>query len=241
MLKIAICDDEKVFVEETKEKIESYLEFAHSDLTYQINRFCSGEDLIASMEENTFDIIFLDIMMDGINGIETAKKIAPISPETMIVFISSSKEYALDAYEVNAFYYLTKPLSNEKFALVFEKCMGKIASLDNSYLAVRGTDGVNKVYLRDIVYCFTSGHKLNLLLKDGTKLICYMKMAEFFSACAGDKRFLQTHKSFAVNLDYVKMVSQKDSKVSLYHSDDIIPISRDYKAAVMEKYMKYVF
>ena len=175
------------------------------------------------------------------NVIETAEKIVKLSPSSIIVFISASPEYAVEAYEVNAFYYLTKPLDAVKFKSVLEKCIKRIASLDNVYVNLKAVDGFSKIYLKEIVYCFTSGHKITVVLSDGSQLISYMKMAEFLDACGHDKRFLQTHKSFAVNLDYVKSVSRKESKIVLYQTDTEIPISRDFKASVMEKYLSYVF
>lgn len=76
------------------------------------------------------------------------------------MFISASPEYAVEAYEVNAFYYLTKPLDAAKFKSVLEKCIKRIASLDNSYVNLKAVDGFSKIYLKEIVYCFTSGHKI---------------------------------------------------------------------------------
>lgn len=243
MLNIAICDDEQEFLIDTTDKIQHYMAEHHPNELLEIKTFQSGEELFFDIHDNFYDIIFLDIiMMTGkMNGIETAEKIVKITPSSIIVFISSSPEYAVEAYEVNAFYYLTKPVDAAKFKSVLEKCVKRIASLDNLYVNLKATDGFSKIYLREIVYCFTSGHKITVVLSDGSQIISYMKMSEFLDACFRDKRFLQTHKSFAVNLDYVKSVSRKESKIMLYKTEAEIPISRDFKASVMEKYLSYVF
>lgn len=243
MLNIAICDDEREFLDDTTAKIQHYMAEHHPRELVGIQSFCSGEELFFDVHDNFYDIIFLDIIMTTgrMNGIETAEEIIKLSPSSIIVFISSSPEYAVEAYEVNAFYYLTKPLDAAKFKSVLEKCIKKLASLDNSYVNLKAVEGFSKIYLREIVYCFTSRHKITVVLSDGSQIVCYMKMAEFLDACSRDKRFLQTHKSFAVNLDYVKSVSRKESKIVLYKTEAEIPISRDFKASVMEKYLSYVF
>jgi len=243
MLNIAICDDEQAFLSDTTTKIQQYMAEHHPGGLLEIKTFHSGEELFFDIHDNFYDIIFLDIiMMTGkMNGIETAEKIEKISPSSIIVFISSSPEYAVEAYEVNAFYYLTKPVDDIKFRAVLEKCVKRIASLDNLYVNLKAIDGFSKIYLREIVYCFTSGHKITIVLSDGNHVISYMKMSAFLDACFRDKRFLQTHKSFAVNLDYVKSISRKESKILLYKTEAEIPISRDFKASVMEKYLSYVF
>ncbi len=243
MLNIAICDDEQEFLGDTASKIQQYMAEHHPDEFIGIKTFQSGEELFFDIHDNFYDIIFLDIIMTTgkMNGIETAEEIVKLSPSSTIIFISASPEYAVEAYEVNAFYYLTKPLDADKFKSVLEKCIKRIASLDNSYVNLKAVDGFSKIYLKEIVYCFTSGHKITVVLSDGSRIVSYMKMAEFLDACGRDKRFLQTHKSFAVNLDYVKSVSRKESKIVLYQTDTEIPISRDFKASVMEKYLSYVF
>ncbi len=241
MLSIAICDDERESLDDIKGRIQQYMISHHPDSAFSVKMFSSGEELFFDAHDHFYDILFLDVIMDRMNGIETAKKLVSLCPSSILIFVSSSAEYAVDAFDVNAFYYLTKPLDGSKFESMFEKCLKKIASLDLSYICLKTSDGFVKVCLKDIVYCMTSGHRIHITLANGETIVCYMKMSEFFDTVSHDKRFLQTHKSFCVNLDYIKFVSRKDSKIGLHQTEIEIPISRDFKTAVMHTYLNYMF
>lgn len=103
-LKIAVCDDEMLFLKTLKKQISEIL----SNNSYIILEFFSGEQLIESFQREKFDIVILDIEMDGINGIETAKKIRAIDRSVTIAFLTSHENFAIQGYEVNAERYILK-------------------------------------------------------------------------------------------------------------------------------------
>ena len=103
MLKIAVCDDEPTFAAQISEKIKKYM----PECTIQ--SFLSGEDLL--LQEKAFDIYFLDIQMEKINGIEIAKKLRELDEESVNVYITGAKEYVFQAFDVAALHYLLKPAS----------------------------------------------------------------------------------------------------------------------------------
>ena len=105
MLKIADCDDEPVFVEQISGRIKEYMPDA------AIQGFFSSEDLLSQRE--VFDIYFLDIQMEKMNGVETAKKIRELDEESVIIFITGAKEYVFEAFDVAALHYLIKPVTDE--------------------------------------------------------------------------------------------------------------------------------
>ena len=122
MIKIAVCDDEPFFAEQMNDRIKKYM----PDCIIQ--RFLSGEDLL--LQRELFDIYFLDIQMEKINGIETARKLRELDEESIIVFITGAKEYVFEAFDVAALHYLVKPVDNEKLQEVLrraEKELGKKA------------------------------------------------------------------------------------------------------------------
>ena len=112
-MRIAICDDEEIFRRSVCEKIN---EIYKDDIDMVLRIFERGETLIKDFKENdsAYDIIFLDIEMENINGIDTARNIRKINTDVLIAFLTSHEEFAKDGYEVNAFRYLSKPIREDK-------------------------------------------------------------------------------------------------------------------------------
>ena len=112
---IAVVDDEKVIREQLREMIENQKPDCNAAC------FSSGEELLAAAKP--FDIIFLDIQMDGMNGIEAAKEVRETNTDTVLIFITGIKEYVFEALDIYAFHYLLKPVTKQKFTEVFEEAL----------------------------------------------------------------------------------------------------------------------
>ena len=102
MIRIAIVDDEKVIREQIKKLVEK------KQIDCEIDTYGTGEDLLKA--DSVYDIIFLDIQMDGMNGIDTARALRQKADNTVLIFITGVKEYVFDAFDVAAFHYLIKPI-----------------------------------------------------------------------------------------------------------------------------------
>uniref|UniRef100_UPI00261B5A5F LytR/AlgR family response regulator transcription factor n=1 Tax=uncultured Clostridium sp. TaxID=59620 RepID=UPI00261B5A5F len=126
MINIAICDDEKIFLEEVFEVVSNLLK--ENEIKFEIDSFISGEDLLKEIESgNTrYDIVFLDIIMANDDGIEVGKKIKEIDEKIYILYISSSKEFLLDGYDVGAFNYILKPIDENRLKSQIFKLLEKI-------------------------------------------------------------------------------------------------------------------
>lgn len=114
-MNIAVVDDEKIIREHIREMIENQKPDCY------VACFSSSEELIAAAK--LFDIIFLDIQMGGMNGIEAAKEVREKNADTVLIFITGIKEYVFEALEVYAFHYLLKPVTEQKFTEVFEQAL----------------------------------------------------------------------------------------------------------------------
>lgn len=123
MLKIAVCDDEPAFVEQISDRIKKYIPDGI------IQCFLSSEDLL--LQGELFDIYFLDIQMEKMNGIETAKKLRELEEESIIVFITGAKEYVFQAFDVAALHYLVKPVDDAKLQEVLERAKKEIEKKQN--------------------------------------------------------------------------------------------------------------
>lgn len=114
-MNIAVVDDEKVIWEHIREMIEN------QKPDCDVACFSSGEELLAAAKP--FDIMFLDIQMDGMNGIEAAREVRERNADTVLIFITGIKEYVFEALDIYAFHYLLKPVTEQKFMEVFEQAL----------------------------------------------------------------------------------------------------------------------
>lgn len=235
MLNIAICDDNILEREINFDKINSYIK--NNDLKANILQFQNGEDLIEYINNNKtfFDIIFLDIYMNAMNGIQTAKLIRENDYSCNIIFLTSSNSHAIESYEVRATYYLIKPIDSEKLHKAFQVAIDCIDRSNSKYVIVNNKRGCCKLFYRDILYAESKARIILLHNKQSDVISIYSKLNDF-EAKLNDERFLRCHKSFLVNLDYVLGI--KDSSFVM-ENHVTIPISSNIKD-VKKIYMNYL-
>ena len=190
MLKIAICDDEKIFAEKIKELLEVYLDSKH--IAREINIYTSGIDFVA-LGENVmeYDIAFLDIDMKDMNGIQTADKIRVYSQDIYIAFVTAYINYAPEGYRCNAIRYILKN-SNQLAASIYE-CMDAI--LDKISC---------EVLVNRIMYIESNKHKLlfHIIGKDPEDYSIYSTLNDVEKEYI-EADFLRVHQSYMVNMKYI--------------------------------------
>ena len=156
-MRIAICDDEVSMVQILEEKIKKLLPDA------VIEKYLSGEKLIASGSKP--DVLFLDIQMPGMDGMETAKMLRQDNEDMILIFVTAAEEYVFQAFDVGAFHYLVKPFSDEKLKEVVTKAVHAVKrssrlEKDEKYIMVQTAGSHIKIFLRDIVYAEVYNRKV---------------------------------------------------------------------------------
>ena len=234
-MKIAICDDERKQID----IIKGYLEDAFSDVGFTVFEAQSGEDLIELTEGERFDLIFLDIEMKELNGIQTGNVMRERNPDAIIAFVTGFKDYALQAYKIRAFDYIIKPLTQKKFDSFIRDVKKRFVEIrlrreKNSKLLVKSRSVTAEVPFSEIVYFEKSGHQIIVHKTNGDNVAYYDSFKEL-RKIVGDEMFVQCHQGYIVNLDQI--ASYRDKVISLrgdYYHD--IPVSKAYikpvKAAI---------
>jgi DNA-binding LytR/AlgR family response regulator len=235
MINIAICDDEieelKIISTLVSKNIEGL------NIPFKITTFNEGEDLInhmSSSKEN-FDIIFLDIYMKASHGIDIAREVREFDKESKIIFITSSQEHAIDSYDVRAIYYILKPINEEKLTYAINLALEGLNN-ENKQIVIINKKGSYKILYKDILYAESKARVVNIYLKSGEVITFYSKLEDFYQSLK-DERFLKSHKSFIVNMDYILKLEYN----YIFMGNDIrIPISGANMTAIKEMYFKYL-
>ncbi len=217
MLSIAVCDDEIIECAGMAEKIRGTLE--EMKVPCFLRQFNSGEELLQSEED--FDIVFLDIMMDGLDGMKTAKRIRKKDSCRLLVFISASRDYVFDAYDVEAFWYLVKPVEREKLKQVLKKALLKTEAASPDFILVNKGRQKQKIFLRDILYFEIMGRLIDIHKIGGTS--DYYGKIGILEEELREKGFFRCHKSYLVHLKYVKGYNRQEAVLD---NGEKIPVSK---------------
>jgi len=235
-LKIAICDD----ITQDAEAIQSCAgEFMQaSGVCCVFDRFSSGEALLDYIKAKRvrYDICFVDVLMNGINGIETASAVKTALPDCKIVFVTNSHEFAVEAFSLNALHYLVKPITEEQIAEVFRRCSGELLK---PYITVfDGTDQV-KVFLDSILYLESThnsnAHSNTQIITESCRITARKSLSEA-EKLVGDN-FLKLHRGLIVNMDYIKQMGM-DRCVLKNGAEEIL--SRSARGEIRERYKNYL-
>lgn len=238
MFRIAICDDEKYFRKDLKEVVAAYMNAAC--LEYEVDLFESGEDILAlGIGVIKYNTIFLDINMRKIDGIQTAKEIRKISPNTFIVFITAYINYTLEGYKVDAIRYILKDDENLKESL--NECLSAIRDKMNYQIVKKEftfREGERKVLLDHILYIESRLHMLEFnIMENNIKVYTLYSKLDDVENEINSTNFVRVHQSFLVNLKYVKEVLA----YKLIFTNNIeLPIAKTRYKSVKDNFIAYL-
>lgn len=232
MINIAICDDNYEYINTT----EDYL----NDLNIpQIEHdiFMSGEELIYTYENNDvdYDVIFLDMEMGGIDGIETANRIRQIDKQVIIVFVTSHRKYMQKSFECMPFRFLLKPIRFSDFEKICNEILIKLKDHPETFIFLENKKRT-RIYCSDIIFFESSSHWIFIHTCDGKIHKMRKTMIELFRTLE-KSTFVRIHRAFAVNLSHIYQISENN--VIMYHYSKPIPISKTYKKTLTNEFLNF--
>ncbi len=232
MLSIAVCDDEILDCCNMAKDINDILE--EMGIPFIVRQFSSGRDLLNAMEN--FDVIFLDIMMCGMDGMKTAQLLREKAFDKILIFISASRDYVFEAYDVEAFQYLVKPIDSYKLKNVLQRVVKKLENHSQEFMLINQDRTRKKLLLREIYYFEIRGRIISVHGVEG--IFDYYEQIGTLEKELQGKGFFRCHKSFLVNLKYVDNYNRQE--VILDTGEKIAIAKRRYEAFCQEilEYMK---
>ncbi|BES64378.1 two-component system response regulator RgbR [Gottschalkiaceae bacterium SANA] len=210
MIELAICDDEVKEIEHTQAMIMQYIN-KHPQYDIKIHSFSAPLELLSFVEENGgFDVLLLDIYMAGIKGIDLARELRTLGDEGEIIFLTTSRNHSLEAFEVNAAQYLVKPYGKESFFSALDQVMRRIEVDRRAVIVLKTSEGISRIAPRDVVYTETSRNNYQLIHAiQGQKMEVRMTSAELFALLSVNKFFIRCGASLNLNLKYIRQISKK--------------------------------
>lgn len=231
---IAIIEDSGQELSLLERYLQTYL--SNRQVYRVIDTYTSGDAFLENWPSKSYDLIFLDILMDGTSGIEVARKIRETDSECLLIFISSSKEYALQGFEVRAFDYLLKPLSEERFQRTMDLCHNELAK-HIRYIEVKESRTLVKIPLGEIIYTDYYNHYIQI--HTSTRLIrSYQQFDVFSPLLLCYPQFLCCYRNCIVNMDHVASVDKHDF---IMENGERVPITRGNRNAIYQQYADYQF
>nr|WP_250648905.1 MULTISPECIES: LytTR family DNA-binding domain-containing protein [unclassified Actinomyces] len=201
---------------------------AERDLEITTRLFPAGDHLLRGYRPE-YDILLLDIQMEGTDGLDTARRIRRSDPSVIIIFITSAPQYAINGYEVSALGYLLKPVPYSSFSQEMSRALEALGRREHRSLTVRDGSGVRRVPMADIVYLESVGHRLDIHLT--SRVISLTGTLKEMEPLLTGHGFYRSNSCYIVNLAHVMRVRDQDAVMSTGQS---LRVSRPRKKGFME-------
>lgn len=228
-MNIAICDDETEYANNIRVHLNQYS--SEHGLTFDIYDFNSGEEILAS--NTVFDIAFLDIEMDGINGIEVGRELQKANPDLVLIYVTAYNHYLDDALDLGITRFFDKPIDSQRFYEGMDKAISKIDNTELRFYLKDSNKGVVTVRSKDIIFVEIIGRKTKIhtksheyLSKDGIKI---------WKARLNKSCFEIPHNSYIINTNFITYYC-KDYIMLDYKYN--IPIAFSKRSEFKRKFMK---
>ncbi len=239
MLEIAICDDEPQEIETANRNIQSYLS-SHPELNADISVFTSAMELLYQMEKKVnFDILLLDICMPGILGIEAAQQLRKDGNGSRIIFLTTSREYAVEAFSVNAVHYLLKPYSASDFSEAMDKAVRMTEKSSEQHLSVKSRSSVYMLKLKTLLYVEAINHSQFVYSAAEAPVELRMTINELHEMLSEtDYDFYRVGAAYIVNLKQIRQLSAKEM---VMNGGRHLPVPRGAFAELKKAHMRALF
>lgn len=238
--RIAICDDEIYYQDELCNLLKTYENESGNKL--DICRFSKGEKLLEDYEKAIFHILILDIEMEGLSGMETAREIRKTDENVIIIFATSFDNYALGAFEVNALNYLVKPVDYVKLKKVMSTAtaatdfMRDQISARKRYLEVKVKNTGVHIEIAKIKYIEKKRNTCIIHTTDNA-YACYETLAQLYDKLDVNK-FCYVHQGYIVNFDMILEVGKTMVVLADYME---VPVSRKYYKGLKERFIEQIY
>ena len=209
MIKIAICDDDLQHLERAQDFLAKYLR-EHPHLDIRVVSFSAPLELLTHVEDHGgFDVYLLDVFMAGFLGTESARQLRQIGDKGEIIFLTSSHDHALEAFEVEAAHYLTKPYTESAFFFALDKIFKRLNVERRHFITVKTAAGMMRLFTRDVVFTESGRNNYQIIhLYNREKIEVRITSVDLFELLSPSSYFVKCGVSINLNLKYVRQITK---------------------------------
>lgn len=233
MIKIGICDDNEIEYMLLKKIVTTLL--IEKGLEFDVSTFSNGEDLLKAMKEESFTLLFLDIMMEGLDGIDLGKQIRNHDLDTEIIYCTSSQEFLLASYEVFALGYVLKPYDTVQIGRLLDYFIHKHGVTSTKYIMVKSNFMKRKIFFDEIIYVESMNKVVLFHTNTSGEVKVYDKLGNIEKELS-NSNFLRCHQSYIINMDFV---ARMDETEFITITNQMVPIRRKDRKLLRERYYEY--
>lgn len=206
MVRIAVCDDDMRFTARLEEIVHREAEDA--GISVETEAYSDGGTLVADIKKGyRYDLVFLDIEMERMDGINAARQIRRIDRSALLIYVSGYEQYLKELFEVEPFRFLSKPVDGAKFRKYFLDACARIGETE-AYYRFSFNKEIRKVAVRDVVYFESRNRVVHIFMADGSEERFYGRLNAIEKELSeGHHEFLRIHQSFLVNYSYIEKMN----------------------------------
>ena len=232
---IAIVDDikeERVLLRTRLEKI-----FHQKDMGFHCCEYENGEAFLEASKDQDITVLFLDIYMDGANGIEIAKEFRKSNKDCLLIFTTTSTDHALEGFQVRALHYLVKPYSENDISVLADEILSRIPD-SGKYIDVKVNGSNIQIPFRKIIYAEHFSHMIHIHTADERELVTRQSFDSFITSLKMDSRFYQCNRGVVINLEHA--VDFDGTGFRLDNGSNV-PVSRKLLKNARQTFMDFLF
>lgn len=233
-MRIVICDDDERELSRLSELIAEYQASRGKDM--DCHMYGNGTDFLCETGSGEYDLVLLDVLMPGVNGMQAARELRKRDKNVRIILLSAAPEFAVESYSVGAYHYLLKPADKDLLFELLDRVEGELAVQSGQGFLLRNREGVVRIAFAALAYVEVINKTIFCHMADGVTYETNGALKEFEENFAGREDFVKTHRSYLVNLSCVRAI---DANYAVTQNGERIPISRLRHKSVQDAYIRF--
>ena len=237
MLRIGMCDDDAEDIGQI-EGLAACFAQEHPETPLQIQAYRSPYDLLGDVEKTGgFDLYLLDVVMPHMTGVALARRLRERKERAEILFLTVSREYAVDAFSVKAAGYLLKPVKQTDFDEAVLDCIHRLSAENSASLMLKVKNSFYRVPVGDLVCVESFNHNQICTLSDGSTLETSVTLAELMEALKEEPAFVRPHRAYIINMDFIRRLTARELFLT---NGKRIPVSQSEYGKLKNAYFAYM-
>ena len=236
MVKIAICDDEKKYLDTSAAFLLEYA--ALRNVRFSAEQFDTPSDFLDTLDKGEhYDIYLLDVYMPGVTGVSVATELRRRNDESPIIFLTSSRDHAVEAFGVGATHYLLKPYTKDDFFAALDKAMRSIGQDKPKTVLMKTVNGYHNISISKIVYCESANHNQTICFVDEELASVRISQSELWEKLSPFRQFYLCGKTYIINLEQIEKILSDTVELT---GGKCLAVPRRTMSALKNAYMDYL-